>query len=235
MNSYLDQFKELFKYDNFIFRGVPDSNYELKPSLYRNIKDKKNIDELIEIFNKEDDIFQLILNDNEKSENELSLSSLCKLQHYGVATRLLDFTKDFDIALTFALTSFYMEEFIDNGKDAAIYVLDKHKFIHNYDDHEILAELIYKFNSEDCEEMSWKYNNIERKAILPLRPTYFELDDYESFERVEKQRGCFILFPHALQGDFSINDEDIEYKIIIPKSIKRELYENLKIKMCYLK
>ncbi len=236
MNNYLQLFKKMFESEQYIFRGVPDSSYELRPSLYRNIKDEENIDELIKIFNKEDDIFQLILKDNEESENELSLSSLCKLQHYGIATRLLDFTKDFDIALAFALTDFYMEEFIDNGKDAAIYVLDKNKFNHdNHDDHEILAELIYNFSKEDCEEMSWKYDNKKREARLPLKPTYFELEDYESFERIEKQKGCFILFPHAFQGNFFIKAEDIECKIIIPNEIKRELYNNLKVKMDSLK
>lgn len=231
--------KKSFASPSFIFRGVPDSSYELVPSLYRGLggenwkeDDDKSIREMEKVFWKEDDIFHMFLEDANLTGEELSLSHLCKLQHYGVATRLLDFTKDIDISLAFALCDFYTGEPCDNEKDAAIYVLDKNKFADlETNDRELLAELIYKYNDDDC--LSIECDG--QKANYPLKPTYFELDDDEDFPRIRKQKGCFILFPHAFDENRRIGEKDIECKIVLKKEIKDALRESMKFGMESLK
>ena len=123
---------------------------------------------------------------------------------------------------------FYEEEFNDNGKDAAIYILDKRKFIKDNDE-ELLAELIYKYNEWDATAIELE----GRTASYPLEPTYYECpDDYKENNytgkknRIGKQEGCFILFPHAFEEDkLSIPEGDIYKKIIIPNEFKRQIYD----------
>ncbi len=231
--------KKSFDFSDFIFRGVPVSSYKLVPSLYRDLggegwgeNNPKNIKKMEGVFWKEDDIFHMFLEDANLAGETLSLSHLCKLQHYGVATRLLDFTKDIDVALAFALFDFYTGEPYGDENDAAIYVLNKNKFVDpDTNDHELLAELIYKYNDDDCVSIQCD----EQKANYPLKPTYFELDDDEGFPRIRRQKGCFILFPHAFDENRQVVEKDIECKIVLKKEAKSALRNSLKFGMGSLK
>lgn len=229
INTYDDylNIKEKFTDYNYIFRGVTNPNYGLVPSLYRSISD--DIDEITKLFLMEDDMFKMIIDIEKKTEMKISLDDLCRLQHYGVKTRLLDFTKNIDIALTFALYDFYGECLDDNGFDSVIYVLNKKEFQSaEHEDDELLADLIYNFNKNDITKIKTFDGRI---ASYPLKPKYFEYTS-KSIERINKQQGCFILFPHAFSDDIKIKDEDIFAKIIISNKAKSELYRkhNISIK-----
>lgn len=79
------------------FRGQGVSSYLLKPSLFRT---RNGIDKERELFLEYE---RLVSGIGLKRENEWE--TLIDMQHYGVPTRLLDWTSNLGIALYFAVTS----------------------------------------------------------------------------------------------------------------------------------
>uniref|UniRef100_UPI0022E6EAA3 FRG domain-containing protein n=1 Tax=Lactococcus lactis TaxID=1358 RepID=UPI0022E6EAA3 len=85
------------KTDNrLFFRGHSNSNYMLKPSIFRNPK----------IFSKENRIYEESLARNPEEydfNNRTHLDILKKMQHYGIPTRLMDITENLLTGLYFAV------------------------------------------------------------------------------------------------------------------------------------
>lgn len=106
-----------FPSDNLIFRGQANSVWGLVPKLWRNEYNKNSEDDLITKYKRRymvagDDIFQ----------------NLTDMQHYGMPTRLLDWTKNFLIALYFAVEK-------DDNVDGKVFILDHQNLLpHNYID-----------------------------------------------------------------------------------------------------
>lgn len=72
------------------FRGHADRNYKFEPGIYRSNR-------------KEDEIYHDIMVEYpEKFKKNEHLSNLVMMQHYGCATRILDFTTNPLVALYFA-------------------------------------------------------------------------------------------------------------------------------------
>lgn len=91
--SYLEKITE-YKEKTLFFRGHPNSNYFLQPSIVRNEKARKNekrmFDELERLCPK--DLYDL----------KTILDKLVEMQHYNLSTRLLDITSSALVALLFA-------------------------------------------------------------------------------------------------------------------------------------
>ena len=114
---------ELPKSDMFWFRGCGKSSYKLIPSLYRHPK-YKTIEELLDLE------IQIISRFKQRSTPYLTRSLLDNweylfyMQHFGVPTRLLDWTENPYIALYFALTRAHFDDVsLSYINDAAIWVL----------------------------------------------------------------------------------------------------------------
>ncbi len=112
------------------FRGCGDSDFELSPSIHRHpiIKDPKEIIDLekdiIERFNQRSIPFLNNTYLNRTNDWEV----LFFMQHYGISTRLLDWTENPYMALFFALTTAKFQVDISGKKNyfkkAAVWMLD---------------------------------------------------------------------------------------------------------------
>lgn len=120
VDSLIRQVNELP--NNFIYRGQADAAWPLKSSLERVIgaewsaeKAQKFEDYALQQFRSKFHLY-----DHENSHPASKLAWLSVMQHYGVPTRLLDFTESPYIALYFALESY--THHLD--RDIALFALD---------------------------------------------------------------------------------------------------------------
>lgn len=108
--------------NHFLFRGHSDSNWSLEPSLERIIGQSWSVEmaKKIEEFSIEEFTSKFHLYDRENIHPNSKLAWLSIMQHYGVPTRLLDFTTSPYVALYFALESYTPH----SNSDIAVYALD---------------------------------------------------------------------------------------------------------------
>lgn len=152
--------------ENYIFRGVSDSDYDLLPSALRKDREEKikiftkvrddsnqpiglymeEVSAIFEFYKKANfnglpiisikefsiikDILPIIIsNKSEQNKNGFISNELYEIfalaQHYGVPTRLLDWTKDINIALYFAIRNAVKKIFCNHDKLENIIIPDK--------------------------------------------------------------------------------------------------------------
>jgi FRG domain len=174
------------------FRGHGNIKYYLLPSLLRFTNGLANEQVLYHKFRRfSDKIFK-----SKESEWE----TLFDMQHYGIPTRLLDWTETFGIALFFAAYNNTISN--DLGSDAAIYLLDPialnkesglDKIIRvPHEEHEFSYSGIY-----------WDRKPFKANAPIAIEPIFRN-------DRILAQRGMFTVhhdtiepiedkFPHAIK------------------------------------
>lgn len=113
--------------NSFIYRGHADADWVLQSSLERIIGGKWSIDEAKKFEEYSIAQFQskFHLYDRENVQPKSKLAWLSVMQHYGVPTRLLDFTESPYVALYFALESYNPH----NHKDFSIFAIDYSKIM----------------------------------------------------------------------------------------------------------
>lgn len=125
INNSEDLIKRLNEFPNhFIFRGQADADWKLESKLERILGKNlsKDTATATKFENRSIDTFRSkyhIYNKNEHTPKS-KLSWLSVMQHYGVPTRLLDFTESPYIALYFALESYNPL----SEKDFSVYAID---------------------------------------------------------------------------------------------------------------
>ena len=95
IQQFGEQMSQQVKSPNVWFRGVSKSVFRLVPSLFRFQNGKSQEKELF-------DLYTSYL-PREKVQNNTDWDTLFDMQHYGVPTRLLDWTESLGVALFFAL------------------------------------------------------------------------------------------------------------------------------------
>ncbi|MCL1074756.1 FRG domain-containing protein [Shewanella dokdonensis] len=196
---------------NLWFRGHSDISYKLIPSVLRNM-DGKLYDEsrLIKEF--------IRRNPEAKDKHNNILELLTYAQHYGLPTRLLDWTENLLVALYFACSS-------KNHKDGNLFILDskKRKFenfeylISNIDFWETLVildgnEIVFSFLSakemliNKIIELQIKEDKVNSKIH-----TYF--NDLK-FDEIVKIKG-------SLENHYCTNDDPVNLTFEVGDSISR--------------
>lgn len=108
--------------NDFVFRGQSDANWGLQSTLERVLGDKWSSENARKFENHSLDTFKSKYHIYSGTEHipKSKLSWLSVMQHYGVPTRLIDFTTSPYIALYFALETYDPL----SGKDLSIFAID---------------------------------------------------------------------------------------------------------------
>jgi len=200
--DFLTQIKEAKKRlqsesdDPIWFRGQNNAKYYLLPGLLRYENGIEKEQYLFNSFKK----FADRLFERRDSEWE----TLFEMQHYGVPTRLLDWSETFGIALFFA--TFYHS--LDN--DASIYLLNPLKLNQ--------VSRIHKIYTIPKDERDYSYSKIywDHRPFFPSAPIAIEPIFINS--RMLAQRGMFTVHDDSIEPIENKFPEAIR-KVIIPKKL----------------
>ncbi len=175
------------------YRGAGNSAHSLAPSIFRHPK-KKTINQIHKIENQLASTFEQRSPPFVKQAFKNEWEQMFFMQHYGIPTRLLDWTESPFIALYFALTS---GERLKNGKpktDAVLWMLDPVEWNKG-----ALHDISYKGgilapNHEQVKSYSPKADLEERKN-LPVM-----INGTHNSPRIVAQRGMFALFGKSVDS-----------------------------------
>lgn len=181
------------------YRGHPNVDHYLLASLlrYKNGLNKEKY--LFDSFQKfSDRIFK-----RRASEWE----TLFEMQHYGVPTRLLDWTESFGVALFFA--SYYNDRH-GTGKDAAIYLLSPHRLNKCSG-----INRVYRIPEDEAsfsyKGIYWTQTPFAASAPIAIEPIFIN-------DRMLAQRGMFTVHHDGirpLEADFP----QAVQKVLIPNNL----------------
>lgn len=165
----LNRVIELYRSNEILwFRGHNDFSYKLNSGLYRGSHDK---DEIIQC---ENDFYNAFVNYGDRFlhnfKDNKEWNTLFLMQHYGVDTRLLDWTSSFLVALYFANLN------RQNGSGGAIWALNPKK---------LNQELKTIYNTED----------IYSPGLITLESMPKRIQKYTSFFDRDLSMGSFALMP----------------------------------------
>ncbi|MGI6348299.1 MAG: FRG domain-containing protein [Eubacteriales bacterium] len=233
-----------------IYRGHSDIDWSLIPSAFRNSKHIKNERLYLKEF-----LRQL----PNETENLDYFDVLVKAQHYGIPTRLLDFTLNPLIALYFACSSnedrdgmviCILNQGLFSQQDLSIKVLMHYifRFKHGYSWSDKNTELLQQSLSKDPSVFE-EINSEEINKILSSDRPIFVSPKLKN-NRIQVQNGLFALFNTPLQKNnqsynlkfelldtYNICEPNKHKQIIVSKeskaSIRREL-DSIGINEAYL-
>lgn len=179
------------------YRGHPNSSHYLLASLLRYENGINREQYLFNSFQKfADRIFK---------RRDSDWETLFEMQHYGIPTRLLDWTETFSIALFFSAS---YNQSRHPGKDAAIYVLDPIAL-------NAISGIgkIYRVPSDESQfgykKIYWHHDPFTPPAPIALEPNFIN-------DRMLAQRGMFTVHHDKI--------EPLEEQF--PKAIKKVILPN---------
>jgi hypothetical protein len=234
INTILNEIKEwsgLKVAHNLFFRGQADSSWKLFPKVRR--KDYKSHPEYdyIQAFVAENDILEL---------NRDPLRLLETAQHYGVATRLLDWSKNLLVALYFACQSSWdsqvheeveksakkneVDKAKERCKDGKVFILDYAAYQEHLKTKSPSLSLPSMFSREIHMEVNKRANGIMQQSgegsvlCYPIiyKPWYHD-------ERIKAQNSYFMIWCHRIEPLENIicdNEKNILIEIEISKNKK---------------
>ena len=228
----------------FIFRGHSSLEYKLLPSIFREASVNCSIT-TTKYSQLEFNILSDFISEANRFTKEISsdnyIAWLEIAQHFGVPTRLLDFTENPLVALYFACESL-------SSNDAAVCILNVpsyNKKFYDYNTYFVLNNLSKQnvnsiVNSEIvCQDFQtphynnpyflqfpWVYKPCYIEERMTLQSSIFMLwaarqNDLESF----MDKSNFLLFDKNVEN----KEEGILGKVIIPNNIKKHIIEQLNL------
>lgn len=194
-NKYQKNIEDIINYINkikgnksFCFRGQLDSTWKIEPSITRQLKIYQMAvyeDFLLESRLSKEEV--KILNLQLETESELEWLFLC--QHYGVPTRLLDWTRNILVAIFFAC---YDEKETNTKKDGVIFICnsDEYKKNFNHTDVRKSQEMCFietgfknpRIKAQEGCFLMWGYEDKEK----------YHLEKYMKYEKKQKNKKYFL-------------------------------------------
>jgi hypothetical protein len=208
------------KPDNWLFRGMPNSKWNLKTSFDR--IDFPNLDytvqeDLITIFKKR--AYHYLRENEIPADNEL-IDWLTIMQHYGAPTRLLDWTTSLYIS------AFFSFENIQKGVEKVSIWCLNNSWLH--DQNEIILEQ--------------RHPNFDKNRILSeampnsLEGLVIQVSPKKDNERIICQQGCFLIGLNIhvnFENNFCLYNKtelkDNLYKINIPIGYRKAALYDLEL------
>lgn len=230
INNINDLIQNLDSLKNcYIYRGQANAEWPLQSSLERTISSSwshENVNKF-EDFSLKQFKSKFRIYDKENSCPISKLSWLSAMQHYGVPTRLLDFTSSPYVALYFALESYnpYLE------KDIAIFALNHEEYLTKSLDQIKKNNGDFRYTLDDLSE----HQDIIFDQFVDLRShNIIWITEPEILNvRLDRQAGSFLMsgnrelkIEEALNLDIYKNCSSI--KFVISHSLYREIFALLR-------
>lgn len=203
LSDYIEFIESLNQ--EFILSRGQRKDYELLPGALRK-KDSKNIYSNQEI---EDYLNEFKMNaynflENNREIREDKLEWMLYAQHYGLPTRLLDFTKSHIISLMFAVEKAFEED--ENNDDGVVYFLNP-------------KELNLKY--------SGSLKMVQKEGTIENASGPVVVQSRKIHKRVQAQNGVFVYFK---PGDSPLNEtesDEILLKVVIKSESKKKILASL--------
>ncbi len=186
----------------FVYRGQSDESWGLASTYYRRFNLNKSGDKQQPTQKQFQDYHETLIKDAKSyhyhKEKLSDLELLLELQHYGAATGLVDFSRDFLIALWFAAHD-------NKGKNGKVFVL-------NINDIDKFSELqkggkIF----DECEKLQFVNNNFKsNNRIFAQKGVFiFGNQTIDNAETIEISEGDKKLILQELSDRFSIDEKSL--------------------------
>ena len=191
-----------------ISRGQSNKSYKLLPSGLREnqqskkIYSKRDVSFFLEEFKINSHIY---LNSHNSELKEIDW--MIEAQHYGIPTKLLDFTYSHIISLMFAVSDSFEET---DSSDAVVYFLNPSKL-----------NLLSKDHSKIININTDKISDIENYDH-PIA-----IKSSKKNTRIQSQNGVFVYFPYGCK---ELNDDEYQeclQKVVIDKNYKKSILKSL--------
>ncbi|MCG7345518.1 FRG domain-containing protein [Sporosarcina sp. ACRSL] len=223
--TYINTLFETESIEKLWYRGQGKLNvrYKLLPSIYRSSTTNNVEYDLFQRFKAKAVPFL-------KYKPATEWDWLFLMQHYGVPTRLLDWTEDALIALAFAVEKRKTED--ANEEDACVWILNPFKLnqqFNAFEDYQFIPNIEEQLIVDNFKMLPAREMTIGRPMHRLEHP--IAVIGSMNSDRIIAQKGVFTLFPQPFNNVTSLeeskNNEEFLYKIVIKKEhidiIKQEL------------
>ena len=202
------------------FRGVRDADYDLQPTLYR----RTDLTSFAQFAGLEQKLLTEFKHRSPPFVGKIpvdALELLFLMQHYGIPTRLLDWTENPFVALFFALEAVRLT---GAQRDAAVWVLNplalNKSSLVSYSHEGILSV---------GDDLLRGYEPMKEVRTMANNPV--ALYGVHNSQRIVAQRGVFVLSAMNLEPlnkiDFGAAKKDLLMKITIPLAEKQRIFTQL--------
>ena len=214
----IEYLKKDFGFEKIWFRGIADSDYGLEPSIFRYTSNAVIEKQLHNRFS----VRAIPFLKSEQNANSY-WDVLFIMQHYGLPTRLLDWSESALVSLAFSVI--YREE-KHLGKDAGLWCLDPIKLNRDFVKSLNPAEPIPNITDKSVKRIQI-YEDESIPVDFPIA-VYGPLNN----ERIVAQKGVFTLFP--FKEKFKLEDVENSDKFLLKILIKADKIDFIKEQLLVL-